>query len=178
MRPIRRRERAGGISAEDAAAALDILRMEAARMVQQPLNPAVLEAARQLLDRTTLRWPDTLQLGAAAGCARYVSRHRDHLRLRHRCSCWKPPGPRAFMPLIQEKKQKALRASTAQSSIDPPGKGSAHAGKTSDDVKVAPFQKKLGSWTPTHPRITMRLWDEAVDGWGTGVSQQAVTRPG
>jgi hypothetical protein len=29
------------------------------------LNPAVLEAARQLLDRTTLRWPDTLQLGAA-----------------------------------------------------------------------------------------------------------------
>jgi uncharacterized protein len=62
---IRRRERAGGISAEDAAAALDILRLEAARMVQEPLNPAVLEAARQLLDRTTLRWPDTLQLAAA-----------------------------------------------------------------------------------------------------------------
>jgi hypothetical protein len=34
-------------------------------MVQQPLNPAVLEAARQLLDRTHLRWPDTLQLAAA-----------------------------------------------------------------------------------------------------------------
>jgi hypothetical protein len=34
-------------------------------MVQEPLNPAVLEAARQLLDRTTLRWPDALQLGAA-----------------------------------------------------------------------------------------------------------------
>jgi hypothetical protein len=33
--------------------------------VQEPLNPAVLEAARQLLDRTTLRWPDTLQLAAA-----------------------------------------------------------------------------------------------------------------
>lgn len=62
---VRRRERAGDISQEDANAALDILRMEAARMVQQPLNPAVLEAARQLLDRTTLRWPDTLQLGAA-----------------------------------------------------------------------------------------------------------------
>jgi len=62
---IRRRERAGGISGEDATAALDILRMEAARMVQEPLNPAVLEAARQLLDRTTLRWPDALQLGAA-----------------------------------------------------------------------------------------------------------------
>jgi predicted nucleic acid-binding protein len=63
---IRRRERTGGISAHDASAALDILRMEAARMVQQPLNPAVLEAARQLLDRTTLRWPDALQLGAAS----------------------------------------------------------------------------------------------------------------
>ena len=62
---VRRRERDGGISAEDAAAARDILRLEAARMVQQPLNPAVLEAARQLLDRTSLRWPDTLQLAAA-----------------------------------------------------------------------------------------------------------------
>jgi hypothetical protein len=62
---IRRRERAGGISSEDAAAALEILRLEAARMVQEPLNPAVLEAARQLLDRTNLRWPDALQLGAA-----------------------------------------------------------------------------------------------------------------
>ena len=47
---LRRRQRAGGISAEDATAALDILR---------------LEAARQLLDRTALRWPDTLQLAAA-----------------------------------------------------------------------------------------------------------------
>jgi uncharacterized protein len=62
---IRRRERAGGISAEDAIAALELLRLEAARMVQEPLNPAVLEAARQLLDRTALRWPDTLQLAAA-----------------------------------------------------------------------------------------------------------------
>jgi predicted nucleic acid-binding protein len=62
---IRRRERSGAITAEDATAALDSLRMEAARMVQEPLNPAVLEAARQLLDRTTLRWPDTLQLAAA-----------------------------------------------------------------------------------------------------------------
>jgi len=62
---IRRREHTGGISPEDATAALDSLRLEAARMVQEPLNPAVLEAARQLLDRTTLRWPDALQLGAA-----------------------------------------------------------------------------------------------------------------
>ena len=62
---IRRRERAGSITPEDAASALSVLRIESARMVQQPLNPAVLEAARQLLDRTTLRWPDALQLGAA-----------------------------------------------------------------------------------------------------------------
>ncbi len=62
---VRRRERSGAISPEDATAALDSLRLEAARMVQEPLNPAVLEAARQLLDRTSLRWPDTLQLGAA-----------------------------------------------------------------------------------------------------------------
>ena len=63
---IRRRERAGDITHEDAVAALSVLRLESARMVQQPLNPAVLEAARQLLDRTSLRWPDTLQLGSAA----------------------------------------------------------------------------------------------------------------
>lgn len=62
---IRRRARTGDISAEDAASALEILRVEAARMVQEPLNPAVLEAARQLVDRTELRWPDALQLGAA-----------------------------------------------------------------------------------------------------------------
>lgn len=62
---IRKRERAGHICASDAAAAFDILRIEAARMVQEPLNPAVLEAARQLLDRTGLRWSDAIQLGAA-----------------------------------------------------------------------------------------------------------------
>jgi uncharacterized protein len=62
---IRKRERAGGISHEDAAAALEILRLEAARTVQEPLNPAVLECARQLLDRRVLRWPDAVQLGAA-----------------------------------------------------------------------------------------------------------------
>lgn len=62
---IRRRERTGGISREDAAAALEILRLEAARTVQEPLNPAVIECARQLLDRSSLRWPEALQLAAA-----------------------------------------------------------------------------------------------------------------
>jgi predicted nucleic acid-binding protein len=62
---LRRRERAGAISPEDTSAALEVLRLEAARTVQEPLNPAVLECARQLLDRTSLRWPDALQLAAA-----------------------------------------------------------------------------------------------------------------
>lgn len=62
---LRRREREGALSPEDTNAALDILRIEAARMVQEPLNPAVLEAARQLLDRHPLRWPDAIQIGAA-----------------------------------------------------------------------------------------------------------------
>ena len=34
-------------------------------MVQQPLNPAVLEAARQLLDKHELRSSESLQLAAA-----------------------------------------------------------------------------------------------------------------
>jgi uncharacterized protein len=62
---IRRRERAGDMTPEAAVTAFELLRVEAARMVQQPLNPGVLEAARQLLDRTALRWPEALQLGAA-----------------------------------------------------------------------------------------------------------------
>jgi len=62
---IRRRERSGQIAPEAAAAALELLRVESGRMVQQPLNPGVLESARQLLDRTSLRWPEALQLGSA-----------------------------------------------------------------------------------------------------------------
>jgi len=62
---LKRRERSGGIASEDSEAARNILRVEAARMVQQPLNPAVLEAARQLIDRHELRSSEALQLGAA-----------------------------------------------------------------------------------------------------------------
>jgi predicted nucleic acid-binding protein len=62
---LKRRERTGGIGAEDSGAARTILRVEAARMVQQPLNPAVLEAARQLIDHHELRSTEALQLGAA-----------------------------------------------------------------------------------------------------------------
>ena len=82
---IRRRERQGDISAENAVSALSVLRLESARMVQQPLNPAVLEAARQLLDRTGLRWTEALQLGAAIGHAALLClsgdlRHNVYLR--------------------------------------------------------------------------------------------------
>jgi len=62
---LKRRERCGGIAPEDGEAARSILRVEAARMVQQPLNPAVLEAAREVLDRHELRSSEALQLGAA-----------------------------------------------------------------------------------------------------------------
>jgi uncharacterized protein len=62
---LRGREREGGLAAQDSEAARNILRVEAARMVQQPLNPAVLEAARQVLDRHELRSSEALQLGAA-----------------------------------------------------------------------------------------------------------------
>ncbi len=62
---IRRRQRTGDIAAESAATALDLLRAESSRIVQQPLNPAVLESARLLLDRTSLRWPEALQLASA-----------------------------------------------------------------------------------------------------------------
>jgi len=62
---VRKRERSGKIAPEAAAAALELLRVESARIVQQPVNPGVLEAARQLIDRTSLRWPEAIQLGSA-----------------------------------------------------------------------------------------------------------------
>jgi predicted nucleic acid-binding protein len=62
---LKRRERAGDLALEDSEAARTVLRIEAARMVQQPLNPAVVEAARQMLDRYDLRAAQALQLGAA-----------------------------------------------------------------------------------------------------------------
>lgn len=62
---IRRRERANMISSADAARALEILRTEAARVVQQPLNPVVLDTAKQVLDRIDIHWTDAVQIAAA-----------------------------------------------------------------------------------------------------------------
>lgn len=60
-----RKERAGSLAPADGDSARGILRVEAARMVQQPLNPAVLEGARQLLDHHALRSSEALQLASA-----------------------------------------------------------------------------------------------------------------
>lgn len=62
---LKRGELEGAISERDGGEARGILRMESARMVQQPLNPAVLEAARQMLDQHPLRAAEAVQLGAA-----------------------------------------------------------------------------------------------------------------
>lgn len=62
---VRRMERAGKMGNGNATSVLEMLHAESARVVQEPLNPAVLETARQLLDRTALRWTEALQLGAA-----------------------------------------------------------------------------------------------------------------
>jgi predicted nucleic acid-binding protein len=62
---IRKRERAGLISAADAAQACVILRAESTRFVQQPLNPSVLDTARHVLDQAELPWIDAVQIAAA-----------------------------------------------------------------------------------------------------------------
>ena len=60
-----KRERAGDIRPEDSELARASLRQEATRIVQQPLNPAVLEAARQLLEQHDLRAQEAIQLASA-----------------------------------------------------------------------------------------------------------------
>ena len=62
---IRRRERSNSISSADATLALEILRTESARLVQQPLNPSVLDTAKHVLDRSEMHWIDAVQIAAA-----------------------------------------------------------------------------------------------------------------
>lgn len=59
---IRRREGAGEISPTDADFAIESLAIENRRMVGQPLNPSVVETARHVIDRHSLRALDALQL--------------------------------------------------------------------------------------------------------------------
>ncbi|MGH9406686.1 MAG: type II toxin-antitoxin system VapC family toxin [Terriglobia bacterium] len=69
---IRRRERAGELAPAHAAEALVILAAELARMTEQPVNPLVIDAARQMLDNHPLRALDAIQL-ASCWAVRAVS---------------------------------------------------------------------------------------------------------
>jgi predicted nucleic acid-binding protein len=53
------------MSSSDASLALDLLTNELRRIVEQPVNPPVLEAANTLIDRHYLRALDAVQLGCA-----------------------------------------------------------------------------------------------------------------
>jgi len=53
------------MSPSEVALALDLLTNELRRIVEQPINPPVLEAANTLIDRHTLRALDAVQLGCA-----------------------------------------------------------------------------------------------------------------
>jgi len=53
------------MSSSEAALALDLLTNELRRIVEQPVNPPVLEAANTLIDRRCLRALDAVQLGCA-----------------------------------------------------------------------------------------------------------------
>lgn len=59
---IRRRQRAGDIPLADADQALASLAAESLRMVEQPINPAVIETTRLMLDCYPLRTLDALHL--------------------------------------------------------------------------------------------------------------------
>jgi predicted nucleic acid-binding protein len=53
------------MSPSEASLALDLLAVEMRRMVEQPVNPPVLEAAGALAERHYLRAMDAVQLGCA-----------------------------------------------------------------------------------------------------------------
>ena len=53
------------MSAPEASSAIDALAGEMRRMVEQPVNPPVLEAATTLIDRHSLRSMDAVQLASA-----------------------------------------------------------------------------------------------------------------
>ncbi len=69
---IRRRERSGEVTHDNASEALAILATESASMTEQTVNTPVIEAAKQMLDRHALRSLDAIQL-ASAWVARAVS---------------------------------------------------------------------------------------------------------
>ena len=50
---------------DEATVALDAISAEMRRLIEQPVNPQVIEAANALVDRHTLRALDAVQLGSA-----------------------------------------------------------------------------------------------------------------
>ncbi len=60
-----RLRKASSISPDDATFAMDAIAAESRRMVEQPINPQVIEAANTLVDRHHLRAMDAIQLGCA-----------------------------------------------------------------------------------------------------------------
>ena len=62
---IRRLRKGSRMSSSEASSALDSLAAEMRRIVEQPVNPPVLEAASTLIDRYFLRAMDAVQLGCA-----------------------------------------------------------------------------------------------------------------
>ena len=59
---IRRRQREGDIPPADAALALENVRFESLRIVEQPVSPAVIDVAKLVLDSHPLRAMDALHL--------------------------------------------------------------------------------------------------------------------
>lgn len=62
---IRRLCKGSRMDSSEASLALDSLSAEMRRMIEQPVNPPVLEAASTLIDRHYLRSMDAVQLGCA-----------------------------------------------------------------------------------------------------------------
>ncbi|MDQ2926414.1 MAG: type II toxin-antitoxin system VapC family toxin [Acidobacteriota bacterium] len=62
---ICRLRKANRMTSDEASIALDSIAAEVRRMIEQPINPPVLEAASTLVERHYLRALDAVQLGCA-----------------------------------------------------------------------------------------------------------------
>lgn len=60
-----RLRKAKSITPDEAKLAMDAIAAESRRMIEQPINPQVIEAANILVDRHHLRAMDAIQLGSA-----------------------------------------------------------------------------------------------------------------
>ena len=91
------------MNSSEASLALDSLAAEMRRMVEQPVNPPVLEAASTLIDRYFLRAMDAVQLGCAivardllaAPDMRLIASDKELLEAAHKegFEIWDPSNP-------------------------------------------------------------------------------------